>query len=335
MSMLAFTSRAAFLRILLFFAIIGIVAWWLMVRMPGKSADANRPRLTSAEESLRDELRADVQKIAGEIGERNLETYSNLQATADFIEHSLGKSGLLPRRQGYDVEGKLCENIELEIPGTAREVVVIGAHYDTVPGCPGANDNGSGVAALLALARRAPPHPARTLRFVAFVNEEPGYFQSETMGSMVYAEACQARGDRVVAMISLETIGYYSDLAGSQKYPAAGLSAFYPTRGNFIGFVGHTSSRALVRRALRIFRENATIPSEGAALPGFVRGVGWSDHWAFWQQGYPAIMITDTAPFRYPHYHQPTDTPEKLDYESFARAVSGMEKVIARLTSAE
>ena len=276
-----------------------------------------------------------MQTLAGEIAERNLENYARLQTAADFIEHSLGESGLRTRRDGYQVGALVCENIEAEIIGSEPEIVVIGAHYDSVSGCPGANDNGSGVAALLALARRAPRHPTRTLRFLAFANEEPAYFQTEEMGSMVYASQCKARGDRIVAMISLETIGYYSDAAGSQKYPAPGLGVFYPTVGNFIGFVGNVSSRALVRQTLGVFRAHATIPSEGAALPAAVPGIGWSDHWAFWQHGYRAIMITDTAPFRYPHYHQPTDTPEKLDYDSMARVVSGMERVVWQLSGGD
>ncbi len=228
------------------------------------------------------------------------------------------------------MDGKTCANIEFEIPGRGPEIIVIGAHYDSVFGSPGANDNGSGVAALLALARRfaARPPGARTLRFVAFTNEEPGHFQTEAMGSWVYASRCRARGDQIAGMISLETVGYFSNAPGSQKFPMLGLKAFYPSAGNFIAFVSNLSSRSLLRRVLRTFRASATLPSEGAALPAAVPGVGWSDHWAFWQHGYPALMITDTAPFRYPHYHARTDTPEKLDYESMARLVSALEKVI-------
>jgi hypothetical protein len=169
------------------------------------------------------------------------------------------------------------------------------------------------------------------LRFVAFVNEEPPYFVSEQMGSLVYAKRCKARGDQISAMISLETIGYFSDAQRSQTYPSAVLGAVYPTTGNFIGFVGNFGSRALVRRAVALFRQEAKLPSEGAALPSFVPGAGWSDHWAFWQCGYPAIMVTDTAPFRYPYYHEAADTPDKLDYDRFALVVSGLEKTIAEL----
>jgi hypothetical protein len=151
------------------------------------------------------------------------------------------------------------------------------------------------------------------------------------MGSLVYAKRCQARGEQISAMISLETIGYFSDAPHSQKYPSPGLGVFYPTTGNFISFVGNFPSRGLVRRAIGLFREQGKIPAEGAALPSIVPGVGWSDQWSFWQCGYPAIMVTDTAPFRYPYYHMSSDTPAKLDYDRFALVVSGMEKVIVEL----
>jgi hypothetical protein len=166
---------------------------------------------------------------------------------------------------------------------------------------------------------------------VAFVNEEPPYFLSDEMGSFVYASRCKARGDKISGMISLETIGYFSDSPHSQTYPSPGLGMFYPTTGNFIGFVSNVQSRALLRRAIAIFREQARVPSEGAALPAFIPGVSWSDQRSFWRHGYRGIMITDTAPFRYPYYHSSGDTPNKLDYDRFALVVSGMEKVIEGL----
>ncbi len=299
--------------------------------MPGKNISSAAP-LSPDDIDLRAELKSDVQMLAGKIGERNMLHYAQLNAAADFIEDSFSRAGLHPRRDSYDVRGQGCHNIEAEIPGTRPDIVLIGAHYDSVLGSPGANDNGSGVAALLALARRFAGKPAQqTLRFVAFVNEEPPYFLSGQMGSFVYAGRCKARGDRISAMISLETIGYFSDAPQSQTYPAPGLGVFYPTVGNFIGFVGNVHSRALLRRSIALFRKHAKIPSEGAALPSFVPGVSWSDQWAFWQHGYPGIMITDTAPFRYPHYHSATDTPDKLDYDRFALVVSGMQKVIQEL----
>ena len=326
---------ASVARIALAVGAIFFLLWWFGMRMPGRNISIAAP-LSADETALRAELVADVQKLAGEIGERNMRQYPQLNAAADFIEASFARAGLQPRRDTYELKGQACHNIEAEIRGARPEIVVIGAHYDSVFGCPGANDNGSGAAALLALARRfAGKQTGQTLRFVAFTNEEPFYFQTEQMGSFVYAKRCKARGDQISAMISLETIGYFSDAPGSQTYPAPGLGAFYPSTGNFIGFVGNVGSRGLVRRAIAVFRQQAKLPSEGAALPSFIPGVGWSDQWAFWQNGYPGIMVTDTAPFRYPHYHEATDTPDKLDYDRFALVVSGMEKVIEALVSGQ
>jgi Peptidase family M28 len=301
------------------------------MRMPGRNIATAAP-LSADEIILRAELVADVQKLAGEIGERNMQRYPQLNAAAVFIEDSLTHAGLRSRRDTYDLDGRACHNIEAEIPGTRPGIIVIGAHYDSVLGAPGANDNGSGVAAMLALARRfAGKTTGQTLRFVAFVNEEPPYFQTEQMGSLVYAKRCKAHGDQISAMISLETMGYFSDAPHSQTYPSLGIHPFYPSTGNFIGFVGNIRSRALLHRAILLFRPQAKLPSEGGALPSFLPGVGWSDQWAFWQCGYPGFMITDTAPFRYPHYHKATDTPDKLDYDRFALVVSGMESVIGEL----
>ena len=320
------------LRITLALGAIFFLLWWFAVRMPGRNI-AIATLLSEAEIALRAELAADVQTLAGEIGERNLQHYPQLNAAADFIEGSFSRAGLQPRRDSYELQGRACHNIETEIRGARPEIVVIGAHYDSVFGSPGANDNASGVAALLALARRFAGKPAgQTLRFVAFVNEEPFYFQTEQMGSFVYASRCKARGDKIAGMISLETIGYFSDAPRSQIYPSPGLGLFYPTTGNFIGFVGNVGSRALLRRTISLFRQQAKLPSEGAALPSFIPGVAWSDQWSFWQHGYSAIMITDTALFRYPHYHSSTDTPDKLEYDRFALVVSGLEKTIAELS---
>jgi hypothetical protein len=299
--------------------------------MPGKNVSKAAP-FSREEVALREELRADVQHLAVEIGERNMWHYPQLSAAADFIENSFSRAGLQPRRDSYELHGQVCHNIEAEIPGISQKIVLVGAHYDSVFGSPGANDNGSGVAALLALARRfAGKTTQHTLRFVAFVNEEPPYFLSGQMGSFVYASRCKGRGDRIDGMISLETIGYFSDAPHSQSYPAPGLGIFYPKVGNFIGFVSNLHSRALLLRVIALFRENGKIPSEGAALPAFIPGVSWSDQWSFWRHGYPGIMITDTAPFRYPHYHSSTDMPDKLDYDRFTLVVSGMEKVIVDL----
>jgi hypothetical protein len=309
------------------------VLWWIGVRMPGKNI-SKAAGLSSEEVGLRSELEADVGELATRIGERNLSHYAALEAARNFIEQSFARAGLFPRRDTYDLREHLCYNIEAEVRGSSPQIVLVGAHYDSVEGSPGANDNASGVAAMLALARRfAKSTPFYTLRFVAFVNEEPPYFQTKQMGSFVYASGCKGRSDQIIAMISLETIGYFSDAQNSQAYPSPGLGVFYPNTANFIGFVGNVASRTLLRRALGLFRAQEKIPSQGAALPAFIPGVAWSDQWSFWENGYPGIMVTDTALFRYPHYHKSSDSPDKLDYDRFALVVSGMEKVIESLAN--
>ena len=257
------------LRITIVIAAVLVLVWWFGMRMPGKNVSKAGP-LSPDEVVLREELRANVQKLAGEIGERNMWHYAALNAAADFIEDSFSRAGLRTRRDSYETGGQPCHNIEAEISGSEQgaavssppPIIVIGAHYDSVVGSPGANDNGTGVAAMLALARRfARAKPKQTLRFVAFVNEEPPYFLSGEMGSQVYARRCKERDDKISAMISLETIGYFSDAPDSQTYPSPGLGLFYPKVGNFIGFVSNVKSRALLRRVVTSFRKHAKIPS--------------------------------------------------------------------------
>jgi Zn-dependent M28 family amino/carboxypeptidase len=162
------------------------------------------------------------------------------------------------------------------------------------------------------------------------VNEEPPFFKTEQMGSVVYANAARARGDRIVGMLSLETMGYFSDEKGSQTYPGA-LARFYPDVGNFIGFVADLGSARLLLRARRAFKRQTRFRLRCAAVPASVPGVGWSDHWSFWHAGYPAMMVTDTAPYRYPWYHTAEDTPDKIDYDKLAAVVDGIEAVVRSL----
>ena len=305
--------------------------------MPGKSWSEALPPMNARQSATSAQLRRDVTHLAGAIGDRNLFAMSKLTEAANYLESRFREIGFTPVRQAVPARMGTGHNLEVEIRGANRpeEIVVVGAHYDSVFGCPGANDNATGTAALLALAASfAGSPPDRTLRFVAFVNEEPPFFQSGEMGSRVYAKRCRERGDRITAMLSLETLGCYSDLDGSQKYPFP-VGLFYPSKGNFVGFVGNLGSRSLVRRVVASFRKGAHFPSQGAALPSWLPGIGWSDHESFWVEGYPAVMVTDTATFRYHHYHLVSDTPDKIDYDRCARVVVGMRDVIADLCSAD
>ena len=298
------------------------------MRLPGQSHQGPLPPLTAHQRAAAKALRAHVQMLAGDIGERNHGHPKALASAAEYL--ALELAGIAPEVQRLPYGKRGAENLELTLPGN-QEIVVIGAHYDAVAGSPGANDNASGVAAALVLARelRAVKR-RRTLRVVLFADEEPPYFQTDRMGSLVYARACRKRGDRVVAMLSLETMGYYSDAPDSQHYPAP-LGLMFPDRGNFIGFVANPDSRPLLYQVARSFRKNTAFPSEGAALSAELPGIGWSDHWSFWQVDYPAIMVTDTATFRYPHYHTRRDTPDRLDYDRLARVVVGLEAVVREL----
>lgn len=277
-----------------------------------------------------------MEHLAGAIGERNMWHPAALGQAARYVEDQLRAQGDVAESQEFTAGGVPVRNVEAVRPGAtaAAEIVVVGAHYDSVIGSPGANDNASGVAALLEIGRllRARSH-GRTVRLVAFVNEEPPWFTGEDMGSLRYARRCRERGENVVAMLSLETIGYYSDARRSQAYPAP-LGLVYPDTGNFIGVVGDVRSRALVRAVAAAFRRHSDVPCEAAAVPGFIPGVGWSDHWAFWRSGYRAVMVTDTALYRYPAYHTHDDTPEKLDYDRLARVVAGLAEAVLELAAA-
>lgn len=307
-----------------------IFGWSLMVWMPGVSYRQGLPPLTAKEIELQIHLQSDVETLASKIGRRNASNYQNLVAAKDFLDRELTLAGYTVRDQKYTIDGQTFSNLEVEIPGStlADEILVIGGHYDSAFTSPGANDNATGTAAVLALAREfVGTKPMRTLRFIEFTNEEPPFFWTKNMGSLVYAQNAKERGDKIVGMFSLETLGYFTDKANTQKYPPP-LSFLYPSQGNFVGFVSDIDSRELLRNTIRSFRAQAKFPSEGAALPNLIQGVGWSDHWSFWQQGYQALMITDTATFRYPHYHTDDDTVDKIDFEKLARVTYGISKVI-------
>jgi Zn-dependent M28 family amino/carboxypeptidase len=310
-----------------------LVVWFLMIRMPGRAFSGPLPPLTPGQEALSDRLRRHVRQLAGEIGERGVGKPAAAVRAAAYLKAELNDMGYTVATQEYDAYGQRWRNLEATLRGSAQpdQIIVVGAHYDTAEGTSGADDNGSGVAGALELARSFAGAPAtRTIRFVFFGTEEPPSFPTSAMGSRHYADAARARGDRIVAMLSIESIGYYDSAPGSQRYPFP-LNLVYPDVGDFIGFVSNLKSGPLVRRAIATFRSAASFPSQGAAVPSWVPGVWWSDHWSFWRQGYLAIMITDTAPFRNPFYHTAHDTPDKLDYGRMARVVDGLEAVVADL----
>ncbi len=279
-------------------------------------------------------LRMHVDALAGRIGERNVFRPGSLSAAADYIENEWHKQGHSVTRQRYTVRGVDCDNLEIELPGTTepKRILLAGAHYDTVPGSPGADDNGSGIATLLELGRALHGRgAAQTLRLVAFVNEEPPFFMSGEMGSDIYARAARARGDDIRIMLSLEMLGCFSDRPGSQRYPPL-LRWFYPDRGDFIAFVSNLRSRRQLRQVVSAFRSRSQFPCERLAAFQAVPGVAWSDQISFWRVGYPALMVTDTAFYRYAYYHSPLDTPDRLDYARMAEVATGLAQALVALT---
>lgn len=301
-----------------------------MTSVPGHSHAGALPRLDAGQVRLASKLEEHVRAVASV--PHNVGHPQDLERAAVYIETVLAGMGYEVHRQAFPAAGQQVRNIEVVIePGSAQaSTLVIGAHYDSFANAPGANDNGTGTAAVIELARLLADLRGKSphrIRLVLFVNEEPPFFKTEFMGSLVYARRLKQSGERVQAMLSLETLGFYSDREHSQHYPAP-LGLFYPNKGNFVAFVGLTSSRGLVRKTVGSFRRVTRFPSEGGTAPGFVQGIDWSDHWSFEQVKIPALMLTDTAPFRYPHYHSSADSPDKVDYARLARIVSGLERLI-------
>lgn len=309
-----------------------IAAIYVCIVMPGTSMPGALPPLDNSQSALRERLSAHVRVLAEAIGERNDTHMAALNRAADYIDQQFQSYGYSPGEHPFGVHP--FRNITADLYGRGKrdEVIVVGAHYDTVRMSPGADDNASGVAGLLEIARAlAAQRFPRTLRFIAFANEEEPFYGSDLMGSRVSARRSFERKENIVGMYALEMIGHYADQPGSQNYPNV-IRHFYPARGNFIAFVANLRSRRFLHRSISYFRRQAVFPSEGMAAPEWlVPDIRRSDHAAYWQFGFPALMITDTANFRNRHYHGVSDLPHTLDYDSMARVVSGLTDMLRAL----
>jgi len=279
-------------------------------------------------------LKKHVAKLAGEIKFRDVlrNNTGRLKATVDYISAELKSYGYKVEYQEYPTSGVTVKNIIAVKRGAGApgEIIIVGAHYDSCDN-PGADDNASGVAGMLELARRLAAKPsARTIRFLAFANEEPPFFTKNDMGSFVYATEAAKKKDDIKAAIVLEMIGYYSEQRNSQKYPPL-IGPFHRNKGNYIALVSNFKSRELAGQLDDSFRGASALPVETAILPAFVPGVDFSDHRSFWKYGYPAVMFTDTAFYRNKNYHEQTDLPETLNYAYMAAFVDGLEKALLDL----
>jgi hypothetical protein len=258
-----------------------------------------------------------VEHLSVRIGSRSVYEYDKLNAAKEYILLSLKAMGHAPALQDYSYDGRMFSNIIVSIPGKTHpeEIVLIGAHYDTVAGTPGADDNASAVALLLEMCRQLKQEqPARTLRLVFFTLEEPPVFRSKFMGSAVHAKEAVKRRENITAMISLEMLGYYRDRNNAQSFPLPLMSLIYPTTPDFVAVVGNLSSRGLVNNIATSLRKSGGIGVETLATFSFIPGIDFSDHRSFWKEGYPAAMITDTAFYRNPNYHTENDTIDTLNF---------------------
>jgi len=330
-------SRLAFLGIgflLTLLAVGGLAgaAVYYCIHMPGSSLHGTLPPLDPLQEQLREDLTQHVRILAEDIGERRSEHMAALNRAADYIEAQLRSYGYVPAVREFG--DKPYRNISVELHGREKQdqIIVIGAHYDTVWGTPGADDNASGVAGLLEIARalQGKRFP-RSVRLIAFCNEEEPFYGTDDMGSRVSAEHSRNRDENIVAMFSLEMIGYYADEPRSQRYPHV-IRPFYPDKGDFIAFVGNLDSRYVLHRAIAAFRRQRVFPSEGMVAPEWlVPDIRRSDQASYWFFGYPGVMITDTSNFRNYGYHNMGDTWKTLDYGRMARLVTGLTAMIRGL----
>lgn len=303
--------------------------------VPGRSHTGPMPALSAEERALAERLKAHITAIASE--PHNSRHPAALERAAVVIEAAFRNEGYSPKSQTYEADGTSVRNIwvQLEPAGgaeAAEDAIVVGAHYDSAGDAPGANDNASGTAAVIELARLLKSHtPKRTrIYLVAFTNEEAPFWGTADHGAARFADMLLSRGETIRGMLSLETLGWFDDTPGSQRYPTP-FNWLYPDVGNFVAFVGMPGSRTWLHEVIEPYRRNAHVPSIGGIAPSFIPGISWSDHAPFADRGIPALMLTDTAPFRYPHYHRATDTPDKVDVETLARITLALEGTLLEL----
>ena len=303
------------------------------LQMPGKSFTGPQPPLTKSELIVEKHVKEDVEHLSSLGPRQMLVAPQNLEATARFIEERFSAMGYETVSLPYQCRGQTVRNIEATLPGTDHDsaMLLIGAHYDSVRNTPGANDNASGVAAMLEIARMIKDmHPARTVRFVAFTNEEIPFFHTRHMGSIVYARLMRERGDHILGLINLDVLGYYSHERHSQRFPLP-FRWFLPDIGDFVIIYGRTEDTGWIKQCVSYFRGNTPFPAQGASVPAWWPGAWSSDHAAFWRSGYPGIHVWSVA--RYPEIHSPRDTPDRLDYPDLARVTEGVGRLVEQFAN--
>lgn len=295
-----------------------------------------------------EKIKRHIEVLAVDLGERNYMQYQNLERAADYIKEEFRSYGYETEEQVYSLENRPYRNIiatkfakpYLGAQGRGKDKkdkrIIVCSHYDSAWGSPGADDNASGVAGLLELARILYKHNLnKSIRFIAFTNEEPPFFMSNDMGSFRYAQEARKKDEDIEAVLCLESLGFYSDNTKSQSYPL-GLNLFYPDKGNFIGIASNLASSRLLKRIVKEFKQASNFPLQYLIAPQFFApAISFSDNWSFWRFGYKAVMITDTAFYRNPYYHTQSDTPDKLNYEKLSSLIEVLYNVLLKLSKEE
>jgi len=320
--------------VFLLFLVIGIILAWPVVKVrwfsPAGALSTGGPDLEGAGAMLYEHVR----HLSVRIGSRSFYEYGKLEETKAYIRSTLEEMGYRPEMQDYEYEGRLFSNIIVTIggSGTSGETVIVGAHYDTVPGTPGADDNASAVAVLLEMCRSLRREaPSRTLKLIFFTLEEPPHYNTRVMGSAVYARAAKARDEKIHVMLSLEMVGYFSDTEGGQSFPLPLMNLVFPTKPDFLAVVGDSESKELVKKIKDSVEKGDGVPVETLCASRWVPGVALSDHNSFWKEGYRAAMITDTAFYRNPHYHGPGDTIDTLNFQRMTGVLKGLVQAVRDL----
>jgi Peptidase family M28 len=307
--------------------VIAIVAWFSVTQPLFTSS-----KITYDATADRARLERDVRILSIDFAPRDYSHVGNLDRSADYIHGQLQSAGAQVSEQGFNVNGRVYRNVIGKFGPDQGERIIVGAHYDGEGLKPAADDNASGVAGLLELARLVgQTNPERTVEFVAYSLEEPPFFRTPEMGSAFHAARVQKEGVNVRAMFSLEMIGFFSDTPGSQRFPNPVIEPFYPSTGNFIAVVGNLGQMRLVRRVKGAMAGAAPLRVCSINAPAWIPGIDFSDHLNYNNAGFPAIMVTDTAFYRNSAYHTPGDTADRLDYNRMAMVVEQVHAAVKEL----
>lgn len=323
------SRKILIVSIILPLLVVGTAASYVLYRLTQPVGPGGLFTPVAAPRAVPARLEQMVRKLAVEFPDRTFDNTPRLEGAAIYVESQLSALGFAVESQRFEAQGRSYRNLVVKLGPDTQDVLVVGAHYDVAGEQPGADDNASGVAGLIELARLLKGQELRQrVELVAYANEEPPFFRTPYMGSAIHAKALKTTGRRASLMLSLECIGYFSDEPGSQQHPLRLLNAIYPTTGNFISLVGFYQDGEVSRQVKTAMQSTSGLPVYSINAPGFVVGVDFSDHLNYWNEGFVGMMVTDTAFYRNKAYHTPQDTADRLDYRRMAQVVDGVRAAV-------